>query len=76
MMEKLNLSDKKYGNFKNDQNRIEAIKQTIIDKTGIVPSSIKLSNSKIIVKTKNNYEAIEIRMKLQQYLEGNNIKVV
>jgi len=76
MMEKLNLSDKKYGNFKNDQNRIEAIKQTIIDKTGIVPSSIKLSNSKIIVKTKNNYEAIEIRMKLQQYLEDNNIKVV
>jgi len=75
-MEKLNLSDKKYGNFKNDQNRIEAIKQTIIDKTGIVPSSIKLSNSKIIVKTKNNYEAIEIRMKLQQYLEDNNIKVV
>ena len=76
MMEKLNLSDKKYGNFKNDQNRIEAIKQTIIDKTGIVPASIKLSNSKIIVKTKNNYEAIEIRMKLQQYLEDNNIRVV
>ena len=75
-MEKINLSDKKYDNFKNDQNRIEAIKQTIIDKTGIVPSSIKLSNSKIIVKTKNNYEAIEIRMNLQQYLEDNNIRVV
>lgn len=75
-MEKINLSDKKYDNFKNDQNRIEAIKQTIIDKTGIVPASIKLSNSKIIVKTKNNYEAIEIRMNLQQYLEDNNIRVV
>lgn len=75
-MEKINLSDKKYDNFKNDQNRIEAIKQTIIDKTGIIPASIKLSNSKIIVKTKNNYEAIEIRMNLQQYLEDNNIRVV
>ena len=75
-MEKINLSDKKYDNFKNDQIRIEAIKQTIIDKTGIVPASIKLSNSKIIVKTKNNYEAIEIRMNLQQYLEDNNIRVV
>ena len=75
-MEKINLSDNKYDNFKNDQNRIEAIKQTIIDKTGIVPASIKLSNSKIIVKTKNNYEAIEIRMNLQQYLEDNNIRVV
>jgi hypothetical protein len=75
-MEKITLGDKKYGNFKNDQNRIEAVRQNIIDKTGILPASIKLSNSKIIVKTKNNYEAIEIRMKLQQYLEDNNIKVV
>ena len=75
-MDKISLNNSKYNNFKNDQDRIKVIKQTIVDKTGIMPESIKVSNGKIIVSTKNNYEAIEIRMQMQEFLDDNNIKVV
>jgi hypothetical protein len=75
-MDKISLNNSKYNNFKNDQDRIKVIKQTIVDKTGIMPESIKVSNGKIIVITKNNYEAIEIRMQMQEFLDDHNIKVV
>jgi len=75
-MDKISLNNSKYNNFKNDQDRIKVIKQTIVDKTGIMPESIKVSNGKIIVSTSNNYEAIEIRMQMQEFLDDNNIKVV
>ena len=75
-MDKISLNNSKYNNFKNDQDRIKVIKQTIVDKTGIMPESIKVSNGKIIVSTNNNYEAIEIRMQMQEFLDDHNIKVV
>ena len=76
MMDKINLTGSKYLSYKNNQDKIQAIKQYVINKTGIEPDSIKMSNSKVIIKTKNQYEAIEIRMKLSDYLSENNIKVI
>mgnify|MGYP003353114592 CR=1 FL=1 len=75
-MDKINLTGSKYLSYKNNQDKIQAIKQYVINKTGIEPDSIKMSNSKVIIKTKNQYEAIEIRMKLSDYLSENNIKVI
>ena len=75
-MDKIKLTDSKYLNYKNNQDKIKAIKQYVINKTSIKPDSIKISNSKVIIKTKNQYEAIEIRMKLSDYLSENNIKVI
>ena len=75
-MEKINIKQSSYGDFKKGQNKLAEMKKYLIDKTGLVPKSIKISNSKVIIKANNNYEAIEIRMKIPEYLESNNIKVV
>ena len=75
-MDKIKLTGSKYLNYKNNQDKIKEIKQYVINKTSIKPDSIKISNGKFIIKTNNQYEAIEIRMKLSEYLSENNIKVI
>jgi hypothetical protein len=75
-MEKIDIQQSSYGDFKKDQNKLEEIKKNILKKTGIEPKSVRLSSGKVIVKANNNYEAIEIRLKIPEYLELNDIKVI
>ena len=75
-MDKLDMNKSRYGGIQSKDSKLKLIKAEIINKTGFEPESIKYSNGLVVVKAKNNYEAIAIRMSLEKYLKENDIKVV
>ena len=74
-MEKINFQNSRKYDFKNKSDKLEKIKQHIISKTGYEPKSIRIVKDSVVVEAQNNYEAVEIRLKLGSYLEKNNIRV-
>jgi hypothetical protein len=75
MMEKISTEQFSSKDFNKKSKTLGDIRNHIESELGVKLVSVSYSNSKIIVKAKNNYEAIEIRMKLQTYLEEKNIFV-
>lgn len=75
-MEKIN--PKKYIKTQliSKEKRLIDIRNYIEKNTSLSPESIRYSNNSIIVKAKNSYESIEMRLKISDYLESNNIKIV
>ena len=70
------MAKSRYGGMRSKDDKLKQIKTEILNKTGFEPESIRYSNGNIVVKAKNNYEAIAIRMSLEKYLRENDIKVV
>jgi len=75
-MDKIDMAKSRYGGMRSKDDKLKQIKTEILNKTGFEPESIRYSNGNIVVKAKNNYEAIAIRMSLEKYLRENDIKVV
>ena len=70
------MAKSRYGGMQSKDEKLKQIKAEILNKTGFEPESIRYSNGNVVVKAKNNYEAIAIRMNLEKYLKANGIKVV
>jgi ribosomal protein L14E/L6E/L27E len=62
-MERIDLS--KYKGLKSKSDDLALIKKKIIKITGIEPESIKLDKNNLRIKCKNNYEALEVRYKIE-----------
>lgn len=74
-MEKINFKNSRKYDFQKKSDRLLQIKQYIIRKTGYEPKSIRSVKDGVVVEAQNNYEAVEIRLKLGSYLEKNKIKI-
>jgi hypothetical protein len=75
-MEKISINQFSKNNFSDGQKKLDKVRTYIIKNTGMTPESIRLNKGSIVVKAKNNYEATEIRLKIQNYIDNNNIRVV
>ncbi len=68
----------KYSEYKSKSTELDSIRKKIIEITGISPVSLKIKNETLYIKAKNNYEALELRMKissLEKSLEFKKISV-
>ena len=75
-MEKISINQFSKNNFSDGKKKLDKVRAYIIKNTGMTPESIRLNKGNIVVKAKNNYEATEIRLKIQNYIDNNNIRVV
>jgi len=69
----------KYSEYKSKSRELDSIRKKIIEITGISPVSLKIKNETIYIKANNNYEALELRMKissLEKSLDFQEIKIV
>ena len=69
----------KYSEYKSKSTELDSIRKKIIEITGISPVSLKIKNETLYIKAKNNYEALELRMKissLEKSLDFQEIKIV
>ena len=64
-MEHIKDNLKKYSNLKNKSDELVSIRAEIMMATGIEPESLKLKNKTLYIKAKNNYEAVELRMRIE-----------
>lgn len=68
----------KYSEYKSKSTELDSIRKKIIKITGISPASLKIKNETLYIKANNNYEALELRMKissLEKNLEFKKIQV-
>jgi hypothetical protein len=68
----------KYSEYKSKSTELDSIRKKIIKITGISPVSLKIKNETLYIKAHNNYEALELRMKIEhlnKYL-SMNIKII
>lgn len=68
----------KYSEYKSKSTELDSIRKKIIEITGISPVSLKIKNETLYIKANNNYEALELRMKIEhlnKYL-NMNIKII
>jgi len=68
----------KYSEYKSKSTELDGIRRKIIKITGIIPVSLKIKNETLYIKANNNYEALELRMKIEhlnKYL-SMNIKII
>jgi len=68
----------KYSEYKSKSTELDSIRKKIIEITGISPVSLKIKNETLYIKANNNYEALELRMKipsLEKSLEFKKILV-
>ena len=78
-MDHISKSLKKYSKIQDKSDELTEIKNKITKCTGIEPESLKIKNETLYIKAKNNYEAVELRMKTQKleiYLPGYILKVI
>lgn len=78
-MDHISKSLKKYSKIQDKSDELTEIKNKIIKATGIEPASVRIKNNTLYIKAKNNYEAVELRMKTQKleiYLPGYILKVI
>jgi len=69
----------KYSEYKSKSRELDSIRKKIIEITGISPVSLKIKNETLYIKANNNYEALELRMKissLEKSLDFQEIKIV
>jgi len=69
---------KKYSKLQSGASELVEIKNKITKLTGIEPESVMIRQGTIIVKAKNNYEALELRSntdKMTASLELDKIKI-
>ncbi len=66
---------KKYSKLQSGASELVEIKNKITRLTGIEPESVMIRQGTIIVKAKNNYEALELRTKLATIEELKNYKL-
>ena len=66
---------KKYSKLQSGASELVDIKNKITKLTGIEPESVMIRQGTIIVKAKNNYEALELRTKLATIEELKNYKL-
>jgi len=66
---------KKYSKLQSGASELVEIKNKITKLTGIEPESVMIRQGTIIVKAKNNYEALELRTKLATIEELKNYKL-
>jgi len=69
---------KKYSKLQSGASELVDIKNKITKLTGIEPESVMIRQSTIIVKAKNNYEALELRSntdKIMELLKLDKIKI-
>jgi hypothetical protein len=69
----------KYSEYKSKSTELDSIRKKIIEITGISPVSLKIKNETLYIRANNNYEALELRMKissLEKSLDFQEIKIV
>lgn len=65
-MDHISKSLKKYSKIQDKSDELTEIKNKIIKATGIEPESVRIKNNTLYIKAKNNYEAVELRMKKER----------
>jgi len=77
-MDHISKSLKKYSKIQAKSDELSDIKNKIIKATGIKPESVSIKNNTIYIKAKNNYEAVELRMKKEYFISELhlNIKII
>jgi hypothetical protein len=78
-MDHISKSLKKYSKIRDKSDELTEIKNKIIKASGIEPESVRIKNNTLYIKAKNNYEAVELRMKTQKleiYFTGYILKVI
>ena len=78
-MDHISKSLKKYSKIQDKSDELTEIKNKIIKATGIEPETVRIKNKTLYIKAKNNYEAVELRMKTQKleiYFPGYMLKVI
>ncbi len=66
---------KKYSKLQSGASELVVIKNKITKLTGIEPESVMIRQGTVIIKAKNNYEALELRTKLATIEELKNYKL-
>ncbi len=66
---------KKYSKLQSGASELVEIKNKITKLTGIEPESVMIRQGTVIIKAKNNYEALELRTKLATIEELKNYKL-
>ena len=66
---------KKYSKLQSGASNLVTIKNKITKLTGIEPESVMIRQGTVIIKAKNNYEALELRTKLATIEELKNYKL-
>ena len=62
-MQKVSDNLGKYKNINVKKRELEQIRAEIIQQTNIKPISLKITNKTLVVRVKNQYEAIDLRNK-------------
>lgn len=62
-MQKVSDNLGKYKNINVKKRELEQIRAKIIQQTNIKPISLKITNKTLVVRVKNQYEAIDLRNK-------------
>lgn len=75
-MEKISISNKFQEDLQSRAAKLKEVREHIEKQSGFKLASISFAKQKIVAKALNNYEAVEIRMKLQHYLDLNGVRVV
>ena len=65
-MEHISKKLKKYSPLAKKQSELEVINKKIIKATNIKPQSLKIKNNTLYIKASNNYEALELRFKIDK----------
>ena len=73
-MEHIKDNLKKYSNLKTKSDELASIRAEIMMATGIEPESLKLKNKILYIKAKNNYEAVELRMRIENINKLNGFE--
>lgn len=75
-MDKISINSNFEDSINSREAKLKEVRKYIEKTTGFKLQAVRFSNGKVIAKAKNNYEAIEIRMKMQKYLEENNTRII
>ncbi len=71
-----NLKSSKYSSLKKQSDNLVIIKNQIATETGITPEAVMIKNDTLIIRAKNNYEAVELRMSKNSIESITNIKKI
>lgn len=66
----------KYSEYKSKSTELDSIRKKIIEITGISPVSLKIKNETLYIKANNNYEALELRMKISSLEKSFEFKKI
>ncbi|MSR68554.1 hypothetical protein EXS66_02095 [Candidatus Saccharibacteria bacterium] len=66
----------RHRHFKARAEELAVLKNKITELTGYEPETVRIKNDILYVKGRNQYESLEMRLKLPKELEGYKVKAI